>query len=222
MPGDPLKKVRSGDRLQIPAATYNAFIDAAIAHRNGRATGGELQPLLRQSGVVPVKNLTGIPQPRFSVVGLGDPIIPPDANVQEFKRQVTFTGNIPNKTVHHTRFAIYLEPVDNQRVGLAVVAGVAITQLLVLGVPYACAELITGSSQVLLNVPHGPAQVLWMDATAGPLRWAIVRLEESDYEAVVQVTSNMPTGGFYPGQVQRWENGNWSTLYPCKVVDMNA
>ena len=33
MSGDALRKVRTGEPLRIPAAAYNAFVDAAIANR---------------------------------------------------------------------------------------------------------------------------------------------------------------------------------------------
>ena len=39
MLGDPLTKVQAGQPLKIPAATYNAFIDAAAAHRANTAGG---------------------------------------------------------------------------------------------------------------------------------------------------------------------------------------
>lgn len=39
MPGDPLKKVHPGEPLVIPAAAYNAFVEAAQAERQ-RQRGG--------------------------------------------------------------------------------------------------------------------------------------------------------------------------------------
>lgn len=41
MAGDPLKKVQAGDRLNIPAEAYNAFIDAARASRSQQLLGAD-------------------------------------------------------------------------------------------------------------------------------------------------------------------------------------
>jgi hypothetical protein len=36
-----LTKVKSGDSLRIPAATYNAFVEAARAHRERQQDSGQ-------------------------------------------------------------------------------------------------------------------------------------------------------------------------------------
>jgi hypothetical protein len=65
--------------------------------------------------------------------------------------------------------------------------------------------------------------VLWIEPGAGFQRWAVIRLDDSDFEAHVFVTSNMAdASGMYPALVQRYVGGAWVTLFPCKAVDINA
>ena len=64
--------VRTGEPLQIPAATYNAMLDAAQANRNRRLHlaphGAGFDSLF-----VYVVNTTGSTLERFSVLGLDGP-----------------------------------------------------------------------------------------------------------------------------------------------------
>ena len=55
-----LKKVKSGDSQEIPAATFNTFIDAARDFRSrqqGRAQTA--QQSFRSSGIILIKNVSG-------------------------------------------------------------------------------------------------------------------------------------------------------------------
>lgn len=85
MPGDAFKKVQPGQRLQITAEAYNAFIDAALSVREHKQFGTEASPFFRQSGLVKVKNASSSGQARFAILGLDSPIIQPADNLDEFK-----------------------------------------------------------------------------------------------------------------------------------------
>ncbi len=58
MAGDAFKKVQPGQRLEITAEAYNAFLDAAREHKQ---FGTEASQFFRQSGIVKVKPL-GLPR----------------------------------------------------------------------------------------------------------------------------------------------------------------
>jgi hypothetical protein len=225
MAGDAFKKVQPGQRLEITAETFNAFLDAARAVREHKVFGTDASQFFRQSGIVKVKNVSGYDQARFGVLGLSEPIILPGDNEMEFKRQVTFEGVVPTKSSHRGKFGILLEPIADGKIGLGVIAGVVPVRLKV--DPdhlYERAEIIDGDGGKLLNVPHGSARVLCIDATEGEVRWAIVRLDDGDYQAHVLITSNAPDDdGYYPGVVQRYDvdTKTWKTLFECKVVDIN-
>lgn len=225
MPGDAFRKVQSGQRLEIPAEAYNAFIDAALAVREHKQFGTDASPFFRQSGVVKVKNASGADQVRFAILGLASPIIQPNDNPDEFKRQVTFQGVAPVQNDHAGRFAVLLEPLPAGKIGLAVIAGVVPVRLVVDSAQlYDHAEIINGSTQALRNLPHGSARVLWVEDTSSTERWAIVRLGDTEAQAHVLITSNVPDeNGYYPGEVQRYDVDTkaWQTLFECKVVDIN-
>ena len=123
MAGDPLKKVQAGERLEIHAEAYNAFIDAVRATRGQQALGADADKFARHTTLAKVRNLTGANLTRFSVVGLSQPIVPPTENEAEFLRQTTFDAVTPAAGYEH-RFAILLEPLAPGKIGVAAVAGV--------------------------------------------------------------------------------------------------
>jgi len=68
-----LKKVRSGDSLVIPAETFNAFVDTALAFkRQQRGVAREPQREQRQTGIILVRNESGADRARFDVLGITD------------------------------------------------------------------------------------------------------------------------------------------------------
>jgi hypothetical protein len=223
--GDAFKKVQAGQRIAITAEAYNSFVDAARAVREHKQFGAEASQFFRQSGIFKVRNTSGTDQGRFAVLGLSEPIILPAANEIEFKRQVTFEGVVPAKDEHKGKFAVLLEPIADGKIGLAVIAGVVPVRLKVdPDQLYDRAEIIDADTCKLLNVPHGSARVLWIDAIGSVERWAIVRLDDGDYQAHVLITSNVPDDdGYYPGVVQRYDvdTKTWQTLFECKVLDIN-
>ncbi len=222
MAGDPLKKVQSGEQLRIPAEAYNAFIDAARSVRSQQALGADAQQFARQTTLAKVRNVTGSNRERFAIVGLSQPIIAPADNEAEFLRQPTFDGVVPADG-HEGRFGVLLEPIPVGKIGVAAVAGVVPVRMLVSpGVLYDHAEILSSTTFLLRNVPHGSARILWIEPGDGFLRWAVIRLDDGDYEAHVFVTSNIAdSGGFYPALVQRYTGGAWVTLFECKAIDIN-
>jgi hypothetical protein len=227
MAGDPFKNVLPGERMVIPAAAYNAFLDAARRNRAQlHETDRDEDKEFRQAGIVKVKNATGQDLGRFAVVMLNAPIIGPGDNLQEFQNKVTFIGVKPTDTPQRERFAVLLEPLPYDAIGRAIVAGVTVVKLKVDPAQlydYAVAEM--DQTGWLRNVPHGNARVLWIDPSGSTERWAVVRLDDGDFQAHVLITSHVPDDdGFYPGEVQRYDvkTRAWITMFECKVVDINA
>ncbi len=225
MPGDPLKKVQAGERLEIPAEAWNAFLDAVRWVRQQQHNRDqEAGALFRQTGIVKVKNQSGADRERFDILGTSAPIILPDENLQEFKSQVTLSGVVPT-TDHLGAFLILLEPLKAGAIGRGIVAGVSLARLLVSPSQlYDFAQVIPGNAHALRNVPAGSARVLWIESSSSSERWAVVRLDDGDHEAHVLITSNVPDDeGYYDGVVQRYDipTKSWQSLFPCKVLDIN-
>ncbi|MFM7844477.1 MAG: hypothetical protein ACKPEY_09625, partial [Planctomycetota bacterium] len=208
-----LEKVTPGQRIRsLPAGDWNAFIDAARAHKgaelNQAAEGdlAEFSPVLVQ-----VKNATGSPLARYSVVGIGSPIADPQSRSDQFRNEIAFTGVVPT-TEHCGRFVILAEDIAPGFVGTAVIAG---TCLVKLDVSASNAELVyasAGSGNTTSLVPQtiGSARILWRESGTGT-KWALVRLGDVP-QAVVhfELLSDLVLGSSASAAILVWDGSNWS------------
>jgi hypothetical protein len=204
-----LQHVQSGQPLRIPAADWNKIIDATRAHFEKQLGGGTRPAHIGQqnAGIIFIRNDTGADRKRFDVVGLGEPIIGPDANADEFKRQVAMIGLAPTAS-HLARFAVLQEPIVAGGIGRAVVDGITIARAnLATTDPHTLAPIAGGS--ILEPHPQGGTRLIWAASTGSDV-WCIVRLgaETGLIEAVI-------TGS--TGKAHDWEErvtsdaGVWTT-----------
>ncbi len=185
--GDPLQKVQAGQRLEIPAAAYNAFVDAVRADRQRRHdVRQETDREARQTGIIRVGNDSGASLDRYSVLALRDPIINPSDNLAEFKNQVAFAGDLPADPSRSERFAVLLEPLAEDAIGRGIVAGVTPVRVDVVRETDLYAEPIIGTTTHLRSASNGQTRILWREAGTG-VKWAVVRLSERARFAVFQL-----------------------------------
>lgn len=182
MPGDVFKKVQSGQPFSMPAATFNAFVDAAAAHQQGQDVASRYETDFRQASIISVKNETGSDQSRFACLGIDAPIILPSDDEAEFANRVAIRGTTPADDDHSDgRFVILLEPLAANAIGRAFAAGVCPAKLLVEDTEaeeHNFADINDGTTQLAAK-PVGPATILWKeDVTGGPgvEAWAVIRL----------------------------------------------
>ena len=170
--------VRSGEPLQIPAATYNAMVDAAQAHRNRRINlaphGAGFDSLF-----VYVVNTTGQSLQRFNVVGLDGPSDSPSnaQNTDAFCNRIVFKGVKPQKK-HKGKFAVLQQDAANNMVVRACVYGATVTKVKTDSdggntEPKYC-DIKENETGYLSSGGSG-AEVLWCDNSSQE-RWAIVRI----------------------------------------------
>lgn len=183
MTGDPFRKVMPGQRLQIPAAAYNAFIDAARDFRERQqARDTDQRPELRQTGIVRVKNDSGEVRQRFDILGIDRPIFAPDENLDSFKGEVLLVGVVP-KSHHAGRFVVLLEPLAESAIGLAVISGVCPVRVRLDQGGDHFADVLDDAPTQLHTVGHGGAVILWCEEFdhEAPERghWAVVRLSNA-------------------------------------------
>ncbi|HUW33118.1 MAG TPA: hypothetical protein VM223_16035 [Planctomycetota bacterium] len=180
--GDSLKKVQPGQPIRIPAAAYNAFIDAALDYRQRqRSAGNTPQPSFRQASIVLVQNDSGADVGRFAVLGINGPLITPAASLDGFKNHLALIGVTPDTDTHAGRFVITGEPIKSGEIGAAYAAGVCQVQIDVTDDVHEYADVADGDTAKLASGTSG-ACILWKDAGAGT-KWAIVRLGNSAGEA---------------------------------------
>jgi len=175
MAGDPFKRASSGDKLQIPAAAWNACLDAAEAHRNGGTplpANGPQQ--FRQADIVLVKNSSGSTVSRFGVLGISGVIFTPSAALASFQNQVAFTGVTPTTADHKGKFLICLEPIANGKVGRAWIAGVCAVQADVTNAAHKFCDVKNNDRTKLTSGGSGSARILYKPSGTGT-KWCVVR-----------------------------------------------
>ena len=190
--GDSLRKVRRGDPLEIPAETFNTFIDAARDYQNRTQNRHSTnRQELRQTGTLLVRNGSGQDRQRFEVLAIDRPIILPSDNLWSFQDQVAVVGIVPDEDQHIGRFVILLEPLRDGMIGRAVVSGVTAVRLNVLDEEHDWADIEDGETDSLKTDIAGSAFILWKEPPGGgyggygygygygyygSLRWALVRI----------------------------------------------
>jgi hypothetical protein len=197
MAGDPFKKVQAGQRMQIPAAAYNAFIDAAVATKSGLVQGNPVSRT-QQSGGILVRNDTGTDiEQRFAIVALGAPLIDPDDNLQGFQQRIAFAGVLPEDPIADQRFAILQEPLDEDRIGRAILNEATPVQVDFDDEDHQFATPADGETAHLVSASSGPYRVLWKPDGDG-LLWCIVIAERGGGGGGGGRVVFPPTGGIPP------------------------
>lgn len=181
--GDALKKVRAGQPLHPPAATWNTFIDAARDFLN-RSQGIARSPVARapaDTGLVLVRNDSGATVNRFGILGVDSIVISPTANLDEFKNHPVLSVVAPVVPDHSENFVILTEPLAHQAaaadrtIGSAVIDGLAVVQVDVQNADHEFAVLVNAQSTKLKSAVSGPAQIIYKESGTGD-KWAVVRL----------------------------------------------
>jgi len=188
-----LSKVTAGDPFRMSADTFNAFVDAAQAHRDRQTSQeGEVQAYGARSGMVTVRNISGINQDRFAVMGIAGFITSPTVNLLAFQNRPAFDVIVPVYG-HSGRFVVLAEPIVAGRLGRAHISGVCPVMI---DIPdedheYRYAEFAADQTGYLKATHYGSARILWREEGIG-LRWAVVRLGHTGQLAAfpVKLTQN--------------------------------
>ncbi|MGD9692395.1 MAG: hypothetical protein AB7G17_13240 [Phycisphaerales bacterium] len=177
---DALTKVRPGQPLRIPAAAYNAFVDAAKATRGVRQDNARDAVREQTRFLTPIKNSTGATIPRFGVLGVSAPLFDPVEAPEAFRRRVVLAGVTPSEEDHLGKFVIALEPIPVGAIGMACGAGLCAARIEFPeddGRERRVADIADGVTAHLKAGDEGAATILWREpGTAAGVKWAIVRL----------------------------------------------
>jgi hypothetical protein len=126
--------------------------------------------------MIKIRNLTGLECPRYSVLSVGTPIISPSGNLQQFKNQLAFNGVEPFNPISDARYAILAEPLADQAIGRATLAGPSVVRIEVTSSPHRYANPIDGQSGYLRSDATGLFRILWKESGTG-IKWAVVNAE---------------------------------------------
>jgi len=193
-----IQKVQPGQRMQIPAAAYNAFVDAANSTKSALLRGGQDVSNLG-AGAVLVKNATGADLGRFSIVGIDGPVISPADNLTEFQNRIVLSGVGP----YPGQFAVLLEPLKAGAIGRACVSGECICKVNVTDAGHHFAEATTDPTRIE-SAASGSAAILYKEGGTGE-KWAVVRLGNA-----VAASGTRLTYTFYADLLDQSSGAMWS------------
>jgi len=172
--GDTLKKVTAGQRLEMPASTFNTFIDVARAWlADQQATGGEGRVEARRTGIVLVRNDSGEDCDRFAVLGIDGIVFTPTDNEEGFKNRPALVGDTPATPTHTGKFVVALEPIASGKLGRCAATGIVPVQIAVTDEDHRFADISDGSRNTLASAPSGAARILYQESGTGT-KWALV------------------------------------------------
>lgn len=182
MPGsqDVFRRVVTGDPLEIPAAAYNAFVDAAEAEI-GRKAGFNYDPSDRSggdSGVTPAKiSVSGGVSPYHAVALRALEVDP--SEVSNFRSRALWTGVTPDES--DEVLAITIDAGPNGTFRNVLIDGVAPVKVKVIDETHTHArgDVATGTA-MLTSDDFGPAEILWKqdvaDRDVSDEAWCVIRL----------------------------------------------
>jgi len=174
---DPFEKVTPGQPVKFSATQWNAFVDAARLARGVRSDiGGGSVEQFRQADIIKIRNDSGSPLGRFSVLGIDSPVFSPTgsaAEQQAFQNQVLLSCITPTSS-HRGKFVILMDPVPADGIARAWVAGTCAVLVNVIDEDHSCADIVAGDYNRLQSSRTGSAQMLWRAGGLGE-QWAVIR-----------------------------------------------
>jgi len=172
-----VQKVKTGQKFSVKAETWNSFIDAADFVKQQQADVNSSAPRRdTKPGVVMLRNNTGSALEQFKVVSVGDLIIKPADNEQEFRNNAPvfeaekITGNNKDKP-----FGILQRPLAKSECGFAMVTGITPVKI---NIGSASHEYAEPDSSGLKSAETGAVRIIWKETGTGT-KWAVAQLGAS-------------------------------------------
>lgn len=173
-----LQKTKPGEPFRPRASDWNAFVDAADFARNAGAMGfgpvGEALP----TGVIWLRNDSGVDVDTFGALNVDDVIVSAADNVSEFRSRIAFGGSLSGSLP----LAVLLEPIPNGSYGRAMTHGITQAKVNIVSELHGYASLPTGDA-LLESAPLGEVRILWKESGTGE-KWAVVLLTADHGQAI--------------------------------------
>src|SRR6185369_11431480 len=173
--------VSPGDPLDIPASDWNDVQSLLNRFRRGLLSFDAIGLIFNSpASWVWVKNISASNVTAGDILGLGDPVITPTQNAEEFKTRISFQGSIPStSTPHYDRYGVCQEPADKtDGYCRCVVAGATFVKLTITHAEDLYCEIANGVSTSLTTGALGSSRILWKESGTGGSKWGIVRVGE--------------------------------------------
>lgn len=206
---DPLRLLQAGDRLNgIPAAAWNAFVNAAKYVQQLQATGAApALGSLTGPGQVLVLNNSGADRDQYTVLQIDEALIAPADNQPGFASRVALSCVTPTAN-RKGSFVVLSRPIPAGEVGTAWIDGVCPARISGGG---SWADTKNGETAYLEAGDYGNARII-ADPTGGTSeRWAYVRLNDRRGFILVKTVAG-PDATPYPPEE---DNPN---VYRCQIL----
>lgn len=218
--GDAFRKVRSGQPLRLPAAAYNAFVDAAVTLRSRERNAGA-GPALEapQRGIVLVRNDSEEDLAAYHALAITGVLVEPDSEDQErtFHSRTPLTAELATEDSPPLSFVLALGPIRPGEIGRCVLTGVTPARILVNNESDTTCELAAGET-VLASTPMGGVPILWKEEGTGE-KWAVIEMGRPSpgrVTAILGAAQPIPTENNrwrYPWQEARLDGDPGSDTY---------
>ena len=176
---NPFDPISPGDPYPFSAEARNAWNEMFRWWKTQRGGGPPLKQVMRQTGILEIKNNSGYDRERFDVLGIDDVFPDPVENLLSFKNVPALHGITPAATAHRGKFAILLKPAADGKIVHAVVAGVTVAKVDVVDASHEFAEVEDAEAGNLISGSVGSAKILWKESGTG-VKWALIRMGNTE------------------------------------------
>ncbi len=197
-----LKHVHPGDKLNIPATAYNAFVDAARdLQSRQRNAERESQRDFRQNGIVLVRNDSDDVIEAHHALAIGGVLIEPGSADQErtFQSRTPLKGHVATVGSPKLGFVVAQEPIAVGEVGRCVITGITPARVHIYDERDTTCEL-DPLTTVLASAPLGGAPIIWRETGLGE-KWAVIELGRP---SLARITAILGLAQRIPGESNRW------------------
>jgi hypothetical protein len=200
--GDVFRKVRSGSPLRIPAAAYNAFVDAAVdLRRRERTTNAGPAHEPAQRGIVLVRNDSDDDIEPYHALAITGVLVQPDSEDQErtFYSRTPLTAEVATEESPSLSFVLALQPIKPGDLGRCVLTGVTPARVFITNETDTTCELAPEET-VLASTPMGGIPILWKEEGTGE-KWAVIEMGQTPPG---RVTAILGAAQPIPTENNRW------------------
>jgi hypothetical protein len=225
MSGDAYKRAIRGQKAAIPAAAWNACLDAAEAHKRGENVPPFPSNMeYRNTGIVLAKNSTVVDFPRFGIAAFGaggasrdtSALFTPTDSLPQFQNKVGLKFSAPSGPWQNGLWGICVDPIPAGKVGRVCVDGLCPVKVDVLDPHHHFCDVknTTGATPLrgyteLKSTLTGTARIIYQETYGTGVMWCIVRLGDYGCQSILcKTSSRFPKGtkatlnvwGNYPHQ----------------------
>jgi hypothetical protein len=197
-----LKHVHPGDKLNIPATAYNAFVDAARDFEaRQRNTSQEAQRDIRQNAVVLVRNDSDQDLESHHALAISGVLIEPNSADQErtFQSRTPLIGRVATLASPRLGFVVTQEPIAAGAIGRSVITGITPARVHIYDERDTTCELDPATT-VLASAPLGGAPIIWRESGLGE-KWALIEIGRP---SLARITAILGKAQPIPSESNRW------------------